>query len=143
MAMRMIYRFDLELPLRPVPDISDNTPMSDVSDKPLMPDISGITLRGQPEAVMIFAIRRPEDIAAAIKQARQRRNLTQAQLASRLNVNREWVSRLEGGEGGITLKLLLPALAELGLTLTLAEEAQIGPAAGGNKPFSIDEIVDE
>ncbi len=92
---------------------------------------------------MMPVVRRTEDIAAAVKQARLRRSLTQAQLAARLKVNREWVSRLEGGEGGITLKLLLAALRELGLTLSLAEETEAPKKAKGRGLISIDEMVDE
>jgi transcriptional regulator with XRE-family HTH domain len=92
---------------------------------------------------MMPIVRRPEDIAAAVRQARLRRKWTQAQLAVRLKVNREWVSRLEGGEGGITLKLLLLALGELGLTLSLTEETPKSAATRGRGPLSIDEIVDE
>ena len=92
---------------------------------------------------MMPVVRRAEDIAAAVRQARLHRRLTQAQLAARLKVNREWVSRLEGGEGGITLKLLLAALRELGLTLSLAEETEAPKKAKGRGPVSIDEMVDE
>ncbi len=92
---------------------------------------------------MMPVVRRAEDIAAAVRQARLRRGLTQAQLATRLKVNREWVSRLEAGEGGITLKLLLAALAELGLTLSLAEEAEALRRTKGRGALSIDEMVDE
>ncbi len=88
-------------------------------------------------------VRRAEDIAAAVKEARLRRRLTQAQLAARLKVNREWVSRLEGGESGITLKLLLAALRELGLVLSLAEETEPAKKTKGRGPVSIDEMVDE
>ncbi len=92
---------------------------------------------------MMPIVRRAEDIAAAVKQARLRQGLTQAQLAARLKVNREWVSRLEGGEGGITLKLLLAALRELGLTLSLAEQTEPPKKAKGREPVSIDEMVDD
>ncbi len=40
---------------------------------------------------MMPVIRRAEDIAAAVRQARLHRSLTQAQLAAQLKVNREWV----------------------------------------------------
>lgn len=88
-------------------------------------------------------VRRPEDIAAAVREARRRKRLSQAQLAERLKVNREWVSRLEAGEGGITLKLLLLALHELGLTLGLSEEGVLVRKAPRKSAISIDEVVDE
>lgn len=88
-------------------------------------------------------VRRPEDIAVAVKEARLRKQFTQAQLAARLKVNREWVCRLEAGEGGITLKLLLAALHELGLTLDLSEEGPPVRKVRRKAPISIDEVVDE
>jgi len=96
-------------------------------------------------------IRRPNDIGAAVKEARRKRGMNQTELAARLEVNRESVSRLETGDPGITLGIVLRALSVLGLTLALDNEAatpepaRSAQAAGGKaRPrISIDEIVDD
>ncbi len=96
-------------------------------------------------------IRRPEDLAAAIKSARADKELTQDELASRVEVGRQWVYRLENGEPGVSLGLVLRALNALGLTLHIGtgekEEAKPAPpvpASGRTRRrFSIDDIVDE
>ena len=100
--------------------------------------------------VISMHIRRPEDLAAAVRDARHKQSMTQVELASRLEVNREWVSRLESGEPGVSLGLVLRALTILGLAVRIDMPNEIaGPAA---KPppstrtrprVSIDEIVDD
>lgn len=95
-------------------------------------------------------IRRPNDLGAAVKEARRKRRMNQTELAARLEVNRESVSRLERGDPGITLGIVLRALNVLGLSLALEGEdakhtpAPATPASGKPRPrISIDEIVDE
>jgi len=116
----------------------------EISDISCVSDISDLILgQKKPEVVAVAIVRRPEDIAVAIKEARLRKQLTQAQLAARLKVNRESVHRLEAGEGGVSLKLLLLALHELGLILTLSEDKGIARKTKPGSAISIDEIVDE
>lgn len=92
-------------------------------------------------------IRRPEDIAAAAREARRKGGISQTELAARLEVNREWVSRLESGEPGVSLGIVLRALNALGLHLRIeeneAEEAAKPADKGRRPPISIDEVVDE
>ena len=100
-------------------------------------------------------IRRPDDIGAAVRDARTRQSMTQTDLAARIEVNREWVSRLESGEPGVSLGLVLRALNEVGLTLSLPDptvspndqpDAITPPTqrpSAAPRPFSIDDIVDE
>lgn len=94
-------------------------------------------------------IRRPNDIGAAIKEARRKRDMNQTELASRLEVNRESVSRLECGDPEITLDIVLRALNVLGLSLALEDETAAldrtpKPSEGKFRPrISIDEIVDD
>lgn len=95
-------------------------------------------------------IRRPNDLGAAVKEARRKRGMNQTEFAARLEVNRESVSRLETGDPGITLGIVLRALAVLGLSLTL-ESDEPKPVTAALKTvnaklrprISIDEIVDE
>ncbi|MDH4980940.1 helix-turn-helix domain-containing protein [Hyphomicrobium sp. D-2] len=95
-------------------------------------------------------IRRPNDLGAAVKESRRKRGLNQTELAARLEVNRESVSRLERGDPGITLGIVLRALNVLGLSLALEddeaepERTPGKPAEGKSRPrISIDEIVDD
>jgi transcriptional regulator with XRE-family HTH domain len=46
---------------------------------------------------------------------RKLRGLTQAQLASRVGLNRETIARLEKGDGGVSLENVLLVLRALGL----------------------------
>lgn len=46
---------------------------------------------------------------------RKLRGLTQAQLADRANVTRQTVARLEGGDGAVSLEVLLKILRALGV----------------------------
>jgi HTH-type transcriptional regulator/antitoxin HipB len=101
-------------------------------------------------ATGIMNIRRPNDLGAAVKEARRKRGMNQTELATRLEVNRESVSRLETGDPGITLGIVLRALNVLGLSLAIddaaapSERASDKPATSKPRPrFSIDEIVDE
>ena len=90
-------------------------------------------------------------MAAAIKKARNDELLTQDELASRVEVGRQWVYRLENGEPGVSLGLVLRALNVLGLTLRIdtGEKEKDAPASAKAKPkgarphFSIDDVVDE
>lgn len=96
-------------------------------------------------------IRRPKDLAVAVKKARRDLSLTQADLAARVEVDREWVRRLENGEPGLSLGLVLRAVNVLGLALHIEtvkpDEANPAPALGksarSRAHFSIDDIVDE
>lgn len=95
-------------------------------------------------------VKRPNDLGAAIREARRKRDMNQTDLATRLEVNRESVSRLEKGDPGITLGIVLRALNILGLSLVLEDESASGnrapvrPAEGKSRPrISIDEIVDD
>ena len=140
--------------LPPLLDISVILKLTDISIKYLTPDISvtifvsDITSRPTSEALM--NIRRPNDLGAAVKEARRKRGMNQTEFATRLEINRESVSRLERGDPGITLGIVLRALNVLGLSLTLDDEGA-KPAVGSSKAVSgkprsrigIDEIVDD
>ena len=96
-------------------------------------------------------IRRPEDVAAAVKKARHDLSITQAELASRVEVDRQWVYRLENGEPGVSLGLVLRTLNVLGLTLQIDTGEKDAPksppvakqSARARPRFSIDDVVDE
>ncbi|WP_350278876.1 helix-turn-helix domain-containing protein [Kribbella sp. HUAS MG21] len=59
-------------------------------------------------------------MGATVRDARVRQGLTQAELARRAGVSREWLVRLERGAPRLELQLVLDTLAAVGLTLTAA-----------------------
>jgi HTH-type transcriptional regulator/antitoxin HipB len=61
----------------------------------------------------------PAALGAAIRDARRRRDLQQADLAERLGVSRMTVSRMERGEA-VSIDTVLRALAECGVALVVA-----------------------
>lgn len=63
------------------------------------------------------AIRDAPDLGAAIRAARRARGLTQAELAKRSGVGRQWLVAVEGGHPRAELGLLISVLNELGLEL--------------------------
>lgn len=67
-------------------------------------------------------------VGAAIREARLDRGLTQAQLAKRAQVSREWLSGVERGERmGAELAKILRVFDSLELTLTVSPREQATP----------------
>jgi len=60
-----------------------------------------------------------QDVATAVRQARKERGLTQAQLAQRAGVGRDWLVRLEKGNPRLELSKVLDTFAALGLSLSV------------------------
>lgn len=58
------------------------------------------------------------DLGALVRSTRRSQGLTQAELADRLGVARDWVVRLEQGHPRLEAQKVLDALAALDLTLT-------------------------
>jgi transcriptional regulator with XRE-family HTH domain len=55
-----------------------------------------------------------EALAGALHRSRLEQGLTQAELARRLRTSQSRVAKMEAGEAGVTLDLLVKALASLG-----------------------------
>lgn len=92
-------------------------------------------------------IRRTDDLGALIKEFRSQRGLTQAELASRLQVSARWLSHFENGKATTQIGLVIRALNELGYRLTVEPVSGTNSSFKTNRPkgrrkFSIDEIVD-
>lgn len=74
------------------------------------------------------------DLGALARSTRRARGLTQADVAHRLGVSREWVVRFEQGHPRLEAQKVLDALSVLGLNLHVDESGpgdskQEGPAA--------------
>ncbi|TWD81616.1 y4mF family transcriptional regulator [Kribbella amoyensis] len=64
------------------------------------------------------------DLGAAVRQARRRRGMSQAELAELAGVSREWLVRLEQGHPRLEAQLVLDALAAVGLTVLTTSTEQ-------------------
>lgn len=65
-------------------------------------------------------VRTVRDLGAMVRTTRRAHGLTQADLADRLRVSRDWVVRLEQGSPRLETQKVLDALGVLGLTLEVA-----------------------
>ena len=59
-------------------------------------------------------MRRPHEVGAALRAAREGLGLTQAQVASAAGVSRKWLSEAESGKAAVSLGLVLGVLDALG-----------------------------
>lgn len=66
-------------------------------------------------------VRAASDFGALVAERREGLNLSQAELARRAGVTREWVVRLENGASAVTLFRLMRVLRELGLVVDVSE----------------------
>lgn len=67
------------------------------------------------------AINSTRDLAARARGRRQELGLSQAELARRAGVSRQWVSAFEAGKPGAELRLVISLLDALDLRLLVAE----------------------
>ncbi len=67
-------------------------------------------------------IRTPREMGLAIRRARSDRGWTQAELADRAQVGRQWLSEIEGGKRTAELGRVLAVLEVLQLAITLTPE---------------------
>lgn len=66
-----------------------------------------------------LSARKPSDIAAIIRAAREDADLTQTELAERLAFPRDYMVDLEAGKPNLYMTRLFRTLHELGITITL------------------------
>ena len=68
------------------------------------------------------------DLAASIRQARKKLGWTQAELAERSGVSRDWIIGLEKGKPSLELGLVLRTLKALDLRLSIGRQGQSAPS---------------
>jgi HTH-type transcriptional regulator / antitoxin HipB len=68
---------------------------------------------------MVDLVRSPRMAGALVRKARLAQDLTQKELAARMNVRQATVSKLESGEPATRMAVLFDALAALGLELAV------------------------
>lgn len=76
-------------------------------------------------------------LGSFVRAQRQAQGLTQAALADRLEVSRDWVIRLEQGHPRLEAQRVLDALVALGVTLDLTARGD-PPAGGGPSTTPLD-----
>lgn len=67
-------------------------------------------------------------IGAYAAERREKLGLTQIELAQRVGVSREWVSRFERGDGSPSLRSVMHAMHELGVHLFAQPAGEVGPS---------------
>jgi HTH-type transcriptional regulator/antitoxin HipB len=76
---------------------------------------------------MDITIRTTRQAGAAIRRIRRQKSLTQAGLGDRMHVRQGTVSKLEAGEPGTQLRILMDALAALDLELVVRPRSSSAP----------------
>ncbi len=69
----------------------------------------------------IMIVRTARDLGAAVRDARLQKGWTQAELADRIDVSRQWVISLEQGKASVELGTALRAVAALGMVANLGD----------------------
>jgi HTH-type transcriptional regulator / antitoxin HipB len=82
------------------------------------------------------------DLAAITRGRRRELGLSQAELAARARVSRQWVSAFESAKATAEIGLVIRLLDALGLRLSVAEAGGPGPARGP-APVDLDALLDE
>jgi HTH-type transcriptional regulator/antitoxin HipB len=63
--------------------------------------------------------RTPKQLGASLRRYRRRKNLTQGDLGAQMHARQATVSKLESGEPATQLRVLMDAVAALGLELVI------------------------
>lgn len=71
-----------------------------------------------------LAARKPQDVAAVVRAAREDAGLSQSELAERLAFSRDYMVDLESGKSTVYMMRLFRVLHELGITITLSYPGQ-------------------
>lgn len=72
---------------------------------------------------MRFELRSPEDLGTAIAEFRNRAQITQAELAEAVSMNRTYLSNLEQGVVPLYVERYFELLRSLNLTITIANRS--------------------
>ncbi len=89
----------------------------------------------------IMRIRTPLDIGLAIRDRRRKLKLSQAALARKTGVGRQWIVAVEHGKSRAELGLVLRILSVLKLPLTIGPDHRRLVLDDGPDPVDIDAIV--
>ena len=87
-------------------------------------------------------VRSLRDLAALARGRRRELGLSQAELAARARVSRQWVSAFESAKATAEVGLVIRLLDALDLRLTVSDSGAPGPAPGP-VPVDLDALIDE
>lgn len=90
---------------------------------------------------IIMKVRTPLDIGLAIRDRRRKLKLSQAELARKVGVGRQWIIAIEHGKSRAELGLVLRTLSALNLPLRIGPEVCRPPLDEGPDPVDIDAVV--
>jgi transcriptional regulator with XRE-family HTH domain len=82
------------------------------------------------------------DLAAAVRGRRMALRLTQAELAARIGVSRDWVTAFEAAKPGVELALVLRLLDALDLRFELSELGT-GADSPASRSVDLDVLLEE
>ncbi len=83
------------------------------------------------------------DVAVAVRGRRQELGLSQAEVARRARVSRQWVSEFESGKPAAELSLVIRLLDALELNLTIEDErSSLSPGPTSQQQVDLDDLLD-
>jgi HTH-type transcriptional regulator/antitoxin HipB len=82
------------------------------------------------------------DLAVIVRGRRRDLGLSQAQVATRAQVSRQWVSGFEAGKATAEIGLVIRLLDALDLRLSVTD-GTASPAASGTVPVDLDALLNE
>ncbi|MCH9673720.1 MAG: helix-turn-helix domain-containing protein [Gammaproteobacteria bacterium] len=86
-------------------------------------------------------VRNPLELGLVLRNRRRQLRLTQADLADKIGVGRQWLVAVEKGKHGAELGLVLRAMAELGLSVSIEADVHVTPTAEQSNPSEIDAVL--
>ncbi len=89
----------------------------------------------------IMQIRTPLDLGLAIRDRRRKLKLSQAELARKVGVGRQWIVAIEHGKSRAELGLVLRTLSALDLPLTIDPGDRLLRSNDDITPVDIDAVV--
>lgn len=87
-------------------------------------------------------LRTPIDFGAVVRDRRSKLGMSQASLARKVGVGRQWIVELEKGKSGAPLALVLRTLDALGIVLQAREGPRKTQAAAASKGVDIDHLLE-
>lgn len=87
-------------------------------------------------------VRSVKDLGALVRDRRNHLGWSQSELASRIGVQRLWVSQFEAGKTTAHIGLVLRTLRALDLELQVGEAPSAGSGAAGSGLVDLDALLD-
>ncbi len=83
-------------------------------------DVMNEEVKGDKDRILAIEVERAKLVMAEkLVEIREKQGMTQAELAKRLNISQQVISRIESGENNLTLTTLIKLLAVYGIVLKI------------------------